>query len=210
MMNVREALEAVRDRLGRHGARDTAEHVLRVLRERWMPPWQHLYWMPAAEVLRLAAPPDASLRVIERFEDLSESERIDLARHVGESSIGLAHARLERGCELHLLLKGERIAGSRFVVFGRAHRFQGVVLTPRDTMGLDVRIERELRGQGLAPLFFSLSIQDLHRRGCERVFAAVSVQNTPSIRTLERVGFRQILQFRIRRGWYRYDREVIR
>lgn len=206
---MRESLEAFRDRLRRHGARDTVEHVARVLRERWVPPWQHLYWMPAAEVLRLTAPPDASLRVVERFEDLSDTERTDLARHVGESSMRLVRSRLERGCELHLLLKGERIAGSRFVVFGRMHRFQSVVLTPRDTMGMDVRIDRELRGQGLAPVFFSLSIQDLHRRDCDRVFAAVSVQNTPSIRTLERVGFRHLLRFRIRRGWYRYDREVI-
>lgn len=208
-MDVWESVEAVRDRLRRHGAKDTGAHVLRVLRERWASPWQTLYWMKAAEVARLRPAPNLTLRVVERISDLSEGEVSDLARHVGASSMPIVRNRLDRGCELHLLLQDTRVVGSRFAVFGRTHAFQNVVLTPNDTMGLDVRIDRDLRGQGLAPVFFSLSIQDLHRRGCERAFAAVSVQNTPSIRTLERVGFQQILQFRIRRRWYRYDREVI-
>lgn len=206
---MRENLEAVRDRLRRRGARDTARHVVRVLRERWVPPWQRLYWMNAAEVVRLDPPPGTRLRAIASLSDLNEDELSDLARHVGASSMAIARERMARGCELHLLGQGARIVGSRFVVFGMTHAFQNIVLTPKDTMGLDVRIDREVRGRGLAPVFFSLSIQDLHRRGCERVFAAVSVQNTPSIRTLERVGFREVLQFRIRRGWYRYDCDLI-
>ena len=128
---------------------------------------------------------------------------------VGASSMSIFKKRLAAGAELHMLIVDGRIAGTRFVALGSRTPFQNVVLGDCDAMGLDVRIEPDMRGRGLAPLFFSLSISNLAERGIDRVFATVNVRNERSIRTLERAGFRYVLNMRKRGKQYRYDAEII-
>ena len=209
-MALREEFETLRDHLRRFGWRPTFRRGVEVLRERIVRPWERLYWLPATEVARVDPPDeDARLRVVHQVDELEAEAWVELERQVGSHSAGLYRARIDQGCEMHLLELGGRIAGSRFVIWGSRHPFQNVLLTDRDTMGIDVRIDRAFRGRKLAPLFFSMSIRDLAERGCDRVFAAVAVHNVRSIRTLERVGFRHLLNFRVERGRYRFDRSVI-
>jgi RimJ/RimL family protein N-acetyltransferase len=209
-VSLGENLRAFRKLMERDGLRPTVARAAEVLRERVIQPWEIIFWLPAAEVARIEPPADARFRVVRSLEELEEGARRDLAVRLGESTVSVWEARLRQGCELHLLFLGERLAASRFVVWGSVTPFQNVVLTPRDTMGLDVRVDPELRGRGLAPLFFSISIQDLAQRGCERVFATVAVHNVRSLKTLERVGFRPLLRCRVERGRFRYDRTLIR
>lgn len=204
-----EELSSLRDYARRYGWRRAAERSLAVLRERLLPPWERLYWIPAAEVAPIPAPPDARLRVARRPEELGHPQWCELSAQVGPRACELYRERVSRGCELHLLELDGRIAGSQFFIPGTLQPFQHVVLTERDALLMDVRIHREFRGRGLAPLFYSLSVQDLARRGCERVFGAASVHNTPSLRTFERVGFRHLVDYRFRRGRYHFDRELI-
>lgn len=208
-MSFGEGLRSLRDHMRRDGLRPSLARALEVVRERLIQPWETIYWLPAGAVARIDAPPDARFRVVRSLRELEPSDREEAVGRVGASSTLVWESRLAQGCELHLLFLGERLAASRFVVWGSTTPFQNVVLTEHDTMGLDVRVEPELRGRSLAPLFFSISIQDLASRGCERVFATVAVHNVRSIKTLERVGFRPLLRCRVERGRYRYDRSLI-
>ena len=209
-MSFLENLHALRDRARRDGARRTVARAAEVLRERLIQPWEIIYWLPAASVARIDPPANGRFRVVRSLDELGARERDEVAGRLGAASTAVCESRLAQGCELHLLFLGEDLAASRFVIWGSVTPFQNVVLTERDTMGLDVRVEPDLRGRGLAPLFFSISIQDLASRGCDRVFATVAVHNVRSFKTLERVGFRPLLRCRVERGRYRYDRTLIR
>lgn len=208
-MSLGENLAALRDRIARDGLRPALARAGEVLRERLVQPWEIIYWVPAAEVRKLAPPEGSRFLVVRSLDDLDPVLRGAISERLGASAMPVWEQRLAAGCELHLLLVDDRLAASRFVVWGAATPFQNVVLTERDTMGMDVRVDPEMRGRRLAPLFFSVSIQDLARRGCERVFATVAVHNVRSLRTLEGVGFRALLRCRVERGRYRYDRELI-
>lgn len=208
-MSLRENFRALRDQMRREGARAAVARAGEVLRERLIQPWETIYWLPARDVARIEPPPGASFRVVRALDELDSAAREAVTSGPGASSIPLWERRLAQGCELHLMFLDGRLAASRFVVWGHVTPFQNVVLTDRDTMGLDVRVDPDFRGRGLAPIFFSISIQDLARRGCDRVFAAVAVHNVRSIKTLEHVGFRPLLKCRVKRGRYRYDRNLI-
>ena len=209
-MRLANDLAVVRDRIRRDGWSFTLRRVREIVRERLIQPWEHLYWMPTNAVVVIEPPTDARLEVVLRVEDLSDERWRELEEHLGSDTVPRLRERIERGCEMHILTLKGQIAGTRFVVWGRTHAFQHVPLTENDTMGMDVRIDPEYRGRRLAPLFFSLSIQDLARRGCERVWAVVAVHNVRSVKTLERVGFRRLLTQRIERGRYRYDRDIVK
>ena len=202
---VRDLAEKIRA----DGLAPTLRRVREIARDAIVPPWNTIYWLNAREVVRIPPVSGARLRVVHRLEELGEDERRDLTASIGTSAMPLVEQRLLQGVELHLLLVDEKVAGTRFVVFGSSHPFQNVVLTARDTMGLDVRIDPRFRGSGLAPLFFSLSIAELAERGIERIFAAASVHNDRSNRTLVRVGFQPLLRYREKRGIYRYDRKPL-
>lgn len=208
-MSLGENLAALRDRIARDGLRPALTRAGEVLRERLVQPWEIIYWLPAAEVRKLDPPEGSRFLVVRSLDELDPALRGEIAARLGASAMPVWERRLAAGCELHLMLLDGRLAASRFVVWGAATPFQNVVLTERDTMGMDVRVDPEMRGRRLAPLFFSVSIQDLARRGCERVFATVAVHNVRSLRTLEGVGFRALLRCRVERGRYRYDRDLI-
>lgn len=187
------------------GVSATLWRILDVVRDRVMPPWVNLYWIPAGEVSKAEKEEDLELHVVTSLDALGPAERRDLERSVGLSAIPIFEERLARGSELHILLASGRVAGTRFVVFGHTHPFQDVMLTEHDAMGLDVRIDPAFRGRGLASDFYRLSIANLAERGIERVFAGASVRNGRSNRMLRRVGFRSLLRYRVRRGRYQYD-----
>jgi len=208
-MSIGENLRALRDLIRRHGVRPALARTAEVLRERVIQPWEIIFWLPAVEVARIEPPAGTSFRVVRSLDQLTPDERAEAAARLGVSAMPVWEKRLAGGCELHLLFLDRKLAASRFVVWGTVTPFQNVVLTDRDTMGMDVRVDPDLRGRGLAPLFFSISIQDLASRGCDRVFATVAVHNVRSLKTLERVGFRPLLRCRVNRGRYRYDRGLI-
>lgn len=209
-MRFGENVRALSDYVQANGLQAALARAVEVIRERLVHPWEIIYWLPASDVLRMEPPAGARFAVIRSLADLGESEREGLRNQLGAPTLAIWETRLAQGSEGHLLFLDGRLAASRFVVWGSVKPFQNLVLTPRDTMGMDVRVDPELRGRGLAPLFFSISIQDLAKRGCERVFAMVAVHNIRSIKTLEHVGFRALLRCRLERGRYRFEGNIIR
>ncbi len=209
-MRLSENIRALREYVRAKGVGAAFKRAAEVARERLVHPWEIIYWLPASAVVRLEPPAGSRFRVIRGLGELSPAEHAQVLAQLGAPTLAIWETRFARGGEAHLLFLDEQLAASRFVVWGNVAPFQNLVLTPHDTMGMDVRVDPELRGRGLAPLFFSLSIQDLAQRGCERVFAMVAVHNIRSIKTLERVGFRPLLRCRIANGRYRYEGSIIR
>lgn len=208
-MRLGENFRALKDYVKANGFRAAHARAFEVIRERVVHPWEIIYWLPASEVARIERPAGARFQVIRALGELSAAHRALLQAQLGDATLAIWETRLAQGCEGHLLFLDEHFAASRFVVWGNVTPFQNLVLTPRDTMGMDVRVDPALRGRGLAPLFFSISIQDLAQRGCERVFAMVAVHNIRSIKTLEHVGFRALLRCRLERGRYRFEGSII-
>jgi GNAT superfamily N-acetyltransferase len=209
-MRLGENIRALQDYVHTNGMRAALTRAVEVIRERLVHPWEIIYWLPAAAVARIELPAGARFQVIRALPELNAETRALLLEQLGAPTLSIWETRFSQGCEGHLLFLDERLAASRFVVWGNVTPFQNLVLTPHDTMGMDVRVDPALRGRGLAPIFFSVSIQDLARRGCERVFAMVAVHNMRSIKTLEHVGFRALLRCRIEHGRYRFEGNIIR
>jgi ribosomal protein S18 acetylase RimI-like enzyme len=208
-MGLANGLAVVRDRIRRDGWSFTLRRIRDVVRERLIPSWEYLYCIEARNVATFELPTDTRLEVAVHAEDLSEDRWNELARNLGEDTMPLYRQRLKQGIELHMLLVGDRIAGSRFVIWGRVHSFQHVPLTENDVMSMDARINPEFRGRRLASLLYSLSTQNLARRGCERQWFVVSRHNVRSVRTLERIGCRRLLSLRCVWGHYRFDQDIV-
>jgi len=145
------------------------------------------------------------LRVIKDLHELKPHEYQALQDNVGASAMPLYGQRLSQGAELHVLFAGQHVAGTLFFVFGGSHRFQHMVLTDRDAMALDGRIDPRFRGRGLYPVFLSLSISALHQKGIERLFIETSEHNEEAKRSFVCLGFHFLLKYKMSRGQYRYD-----
>ena len=199
----------------------------KALRESFCPPWVYLYWLPVAEAVDLRTPntkqaggdkllgllsrllKGVELRVITSLNELKPQEYQALKDSVGGSDIPLYERRLSQGVELHVLFFDQKVAGTLSFVFGKTHRFQHVVLTDRDAMALDGRVDPKYRGRGLYPIFLSLSIEKLKQRGIERLFIDTNENNEEANRSFASVGFRFLLKFKTERGRYRFDRKAI-
>jgi hypothetical protein len=210
-------------RVRNDGFRFVFSRLLQVARDRVVPPWVLLYWIPVAEAPEFSRHGTAGsqnegfrgvlsrllekveLRVVTRLDELSPNELRALEQSVGASAIPVFEQRLLQGMTLHLLLAGERVAGTIFFVFGRSQRFQHVVLTERDAMGLDGRIDPGFRGRGLYPVFLLLSIARLKESGVDRLFVDTTEDNDHAIRSFSSVGFRFLIRYRLKRGRYRFD-----
>jgi len=196
-------LRRVKESLGQEGIRPTARKVVREVLDRVYPPWQCLFWMPLSSLAGAPAADGISLRVIS---ELSGDTKLAVSgERLGGSVASIYQMRLQRGCQLCVLFTGRAVAGTLFFVLGRAHRFQHVVLTDEDAVILDARINPEFRGQGLYPIFLHLSLATLASKSVERVFVATSEHNEPSLRALQRVGFRYLMRYRTWMGRYTYD-----
>jgi ribosomal protein S18 acetylase RimI-like enzyme len=176
---------------------------MREVVDRIHPPWQYLFWIPLSSFGGVPAVEGMSLRVISnRAEeaDLSALERI-----LGSSAVSVYRTRIAQGCQFHILYKEQAVAGTLFFVFGLTQRFQHVVLTERDAVILDARVDPTFRGQGLYSILLRLSLDSLRGKDIERVFVATSEHNEPSLRALHRVGFRYLMRYRTWMGIYKYD-----
>ena len=199
----------------------------KVLRESLCPPWVCLYWLPIAEAtdLRTSNTKQAGsdkfpgslsqplesieLRVVTSLSELNPQEYQALKDSVGGSDIPVYQRRLSQGIELHVLFIDQKVAGTLSFVFGKIHRFQHVVLTDRDAMALDGRIDPKYRGRGLYPIFLSLSIEKLKQNGIERLFIDTNENNEAANRSYGSVGFRFLLKYKTEWGRYRFDRKAI-
>jgi ribosomal protein S18 acetylase RimI-like enzyme len=203
MPRVTYLFRRVRESLKQGGLGWTARKVMREVIDRFYPPWQCLFWMPLSDLDRAPSDGRVSLRVIS---ELAEDVKLAmLKRGLGASAVSVFQARVKRGCQLCVLFRGETIAGTLFLVLGRAHSFQHHVLTEHDAVILDARIDPEFRGQGLYPILLKLSLGTLKGKEIERVFVATSEHNEPSLRALRRVGFRYLMRYRTWMGIYKYD-----
>jgi RimJ/RimL family protein N-acetyltransferase len=176
---------------------------MREVFDRINPPWQCVLWIPMSGFDASPFDDRVSLRVISEF--TGGVEQAILEKSLGASGMSVFSSRVIDGCQLCVLLKGQAVAGTLFFVFGRAHRFQHLVLTEQDAVILDARIAPEFRGQGLYSVFLNLSIGTLNGKGIERVFAQTSEHNEPSLRALRRVGFRYLMRYKTYLGIYKYD-----
>jgi ribosomal protein S18 acetylase RimI-like enzyme len=199
----------------------------KVLWESLCPPWVCLYWLPVAEAadLRTSNTKQAGsdkfpgslsqplegveLRVVTSLSELNPQEYQALKVSVGGSDIPVYQRRLAQGVELHVLFIDQKVAGTLSFVFGKMHRFQHVVLTDRDAMALDGRVDPKYRGRGLYPIFLSLSIEKLKQKGIERLFIDTNENNQAANRSYGSVGFRFLLKYKTEWGRYRFDRKDI-
>lgn len=222
-----EKTAEIYDRVKEEGLAWFVSRSGKVLRESLSPPWVCLYWLPVAEAVDLKdsnakhAGSDKfqglmsrllesiELRVITSLNDLKPQEYQALKGSVGGSDIPVYERRLSQGVELHVLFIDQKVAGTLSFVFGKTHSFQHVVLTDRDAMALDGRVDPKYRGQGLYRIFLSLSIENLKQRGIERLFIDANENNEAANRSYSSVGFRFLLKFKTERGRYRFDRKVI-
>lgn len=199
----------------------------RALREWLWPPWVCLYWYPVSEssdvrsqrisraggdkfhglLTRLLN--GVELRVVNNLDELKPEEYCALKDSIGGSDIPVYHERLSQGLELHILFIDRKVAGTLSFVFGRTHRFQHVVLTDRDAMALDGRVDPKYRGRGLYPIFLSLALEKLKEKGIERLYIDTNETNEEANRSFVSVGFEFLLKFRATRGRYRFDRHAV-
>ena len=222
-MVVVDRISEISHRVQREGFRWCVKRLTEALRDRVLPPWSILYWLPIADkrepqvsttgpamteslrslLSRLIQM--VELRVVKDLHELKPHEYQALRDSVGASAIPLYEQRLSQGAELHVLFAGQHVAGTLFFVFGGSHRFQHMVLTDRDAMALDGRIDPRFRGRGLYPVFLSLSISALHQKGIERLFIETSEHNEEAKRSFVCLGFHFLLKYKMSRGQYRYD-----
>lgn len=208
-MSLAENASNFLDRIRRDGVRAALAKAAQVLRDRLVAPAETFYWLAVSEVTRLDLPPGGALRVVRSLDELTADEQCAVERSIGTSSLEIWRQRLGQGLEAYLLFIGGRLVASRFVIWGSAHPFHHVLLTPKDTMSMDLRVDPDFRGKGAATAFFSQSLQDLGRRGCERAYATVAVNNEPVNRMVLRLGFRALVRWRRSRGGYRYERDLV-
>jgi hypothetical protein len=171
--------------------------------DRIHPPWQCLFWIPLSSFGGFPVVQGITLRVI--FNCAGGSDLLALERILGAATVSVFRRRLEKGCQLNILYKEQDVAGTLFFVFGRTQTFQHVVLTDKDAVILDARIDPLFRGQGLYSIFLRLSLDSLKGKSIERVFVATSEHNEPSVRALHQVGFRCITRYKSWMGIYKYD-----
>jgi len=227
MIKTRIGIHNLVIRLRHAGLRDAALAVFRQIRDRIYPPWYKLYWIAIPELSEI---PNCSnipaggtalnkyvarfidtvdLRIVSNLDELTEPELQALGQSVGASALRIFGQRLSRGVELHILFADGRVVGTVFYVLGRDHPFQHVVLTERDAMGLDGRIDFAYRGRGLYPVLLFLSMVHLSRRGIERLFADCTESNQEAARSFECVGFRFLMRYRLKSGGYVYDHKPL-
>ena len=209
-MSALEKLATFRNRIRRDGLRTGLAAAYAGLRDRVRPPSETILWLRPADVVRIEAPAGATLRVLRSLDELSAEERREVERSISASTLDIWRQRFAAGLEAHLMFLEGRLAASRFVIWGRACPFFHVVLTENDTMSMDLRVDPDLRGRGLATAFFSQSVQELARSGCERIYVTVLVNNVTVNRMVERLGFKPLVRWRHVRGGYGYERPVIR
>lgn len=208
-MTIGENLTTVWDRIRRDGPRATFRRVLAVVIERVRPPSEMIFWIRPADVTQIDTPTGARLRVVHSIDELTQSEQREIVRSNGTSSVEVWRRRFAAGLEAHLLFLGDRLAASRFVIWGAACPFHHVVLTAKDTMSMDLRVHPDFRGKGLATAFFSQSIQHLASSGCERIYVTVLVNNETVNRMVSRLGFVPLVRWHHVRGGYAYEKEII-
>ncbi len=85
-MSLGESLRALGVVMRRDGVRPALARAAEVLRERVVQPWEVIYWIPAGEVLRIEAPPGASIRVVQSLEQLTPDERAETVARVDAST----------------------------------------------------------------------------------------------------------------------------
>ena len=208
-MSVLQRVSELTARVQNEGFLIVLSLMFKIVKERVIPSWQVLYWMPVVEA---PGPPNHAalvLRVVRGLVELNANEYRALEHSVGASAVPIYQRRLSQGNELHILFAGERVVGTIFFVFGRYHPFQHAILTERDVMALDARIDPEFRGRGLYAVFLLLSIANLKQKGVDRLFISCSERNERSIHSFSRVGFRFLLRYRQRRYQYRFDRKPV-
>lgn len=177
------------------------------LRNRIANPWHVIYWMPTTEVSPPPLPPNGSFMVItDPARELNPARHKALMEALGADSSKQAEQRLASGARLHVLFVDDRVAGYFFSVSGAVRRFQHVVLTDVDSVGIDGRVQPEFRGQGLFPILMAHGIHALRGSGQERFYADALETNTASRRTLEKIGCRSLTRYRMSwRRHYRYS-----
>ncbi|TKB90010.1 MAG: GNAT family N-acetyltransferase [Nitrospira sp.] len=215
------------DRFTQEGLVWFVSRSAKLLRESLCPPWVCLYWLPIADAVDVrtsntkqagsnkfrglvSRPPEGvELRVFTNLSEINPQEYQALKDSVGGSDIPVYQRRFSQGVELHVLFIDQKVAGTLSFVFGKIHRFQHVVLTDRDAMALDGRIDPKYRGHGLYPIFLSLSIEKLKQRGIERLFIDTNENNEAANRSYASAGFRFLLKYKTGWGRYRFDRKAI-
>lgn len=226
-MPLIEKIVEVCERLKHEGFHWFVARINKKLKESLFPPWVCLYWLPIAESIEFGNPnvkqadsdrfrgllsrllKSVELRIITNLSDLKPQEYQALKNSVGGSDIPVYERRLSQGIELHVLFVDQKVAGTLSFVFGKTHQFQHVVLTERDAMALDGRVDPRYRGRGLYPIFLSLSIEKLKQKGIERLYIDTNENNDEANRSFASVGFRFLLKFKIERGRYRFDRNPV-
>lgn len=205
-MSFHSVLNRFRQEVAQRGLLEAGTKVCRALADRLRSPWYWLLWLPLEEFVPQAV--EAGLfHVVTTLGD--EPVVAQLKRRFDEVTMNVFERRLANGCHLHVLLKDGMIAGTLFVVFGKHQPFQHVTLTDRDAAILDSHIQPELRGQGLYAIFLNASLASAKDLGIQRMYVATTESNLPSLRALYRVGFRQLLKYKVSGGRYRYDTEPL-
>jgi GNAT superfamily N-acetyltransferase len=196
-------LREVRARAKEEGWRPVLSLIGQALRNRITNPWHLMFWIPTAEVHPPPLPVNGSFMVLtDPVLQLDPAQRKALFEALGPRSGKQAEERMAQGALLHVLFIGDRVAGTVFTVSGAARRFQHMVLTDADSMGMDARVLPEFRGQGFFALLLAHAIHALRARGQERFFGDALETNAASRRTMEKLGFRYLTRYRV--SWRRH------
>jgi ribosomal protein S18 acetylase RimI-like enzyme len=137
--------------------------------------------------------------LLDRFDREDFRFRLGTVHWLAESLAELEPRRRE--CAVLLGPDGHAVAYAR-VTWGRADLQElGLVedLDPSVAYVHDVVVLPEFRGKGLAPLLLDHLCADLRRRGATAALALVHEENSASVRSFERVGFRPARKAELRR-----------
>ena len=192
------AVERARFMVRRDGAIGVVQTVLRwIVGFVWLTE-DHVWCMLDLAGARPAPQLSAGITLIR-----AEAAPRDWLGQLSNVPASVAEARIQRGHDLWLALRDERMLFSMWVFRGTTPTIaapDGEILLPDGVVCFeDVQTVADMRGRGIAPAAFAAVADSLAEAHVEQVVAKIAVQNEASIRAFEKAGFQQVSVMHFRR-----------
>lgn len=184
-------------KLRREGVRATARTAATLLAQRVWLREEHVWLLMGLDEPRPRPVLAPHLRVARVRDD-----QVGAVAQLGVS-VAAARARLDRGHQLFGVLDGSRLVAVVWGFLGEAP----TVMVPSGWLRLpaghvnveDTVVARELRGQGVAPAFYSVVFDDVRDQGCSWVVGKIKTENAANRRACAKLGWTEVAVVQLRR-----------
>ena len=203
-MTIEQRLGRAHRSIGDHGITGVVRLALKAAREAILPRQHHIWYVLDLDGTR----PES--RVPEGF-TLENPTDLTAFDQLGAGGLAEAHSRVAAGGSPWLLVEDDRVAFACWILpFVPTRAASGGHLQLPDEMRcLEYSITLEsYRGRGLAPAAWNAIADALEADGCRQLTTKVGVDNAPSRRAVEKVGFREVAVVSLRRRGLRLEAHV--